>query len=58
MINADMCTGGDFPGSPEGTVIDIFNEQGMDFYDERRDIFMYYSVKVSFFFPIISTSWS
>lgn len=42
IMNADFCSGGDYPGSPEGTVMEILGEQGFVHGDKVYDSFAYY----------------
>jgi len=42
IMNADFCSGGDYPGSPEGTVMESLREQGFSEGDLVYDSFIYY----------------
>lgn len=42
VMNADFCAGGDYPGSPKGTIEEIMNEQGVGPRDIMYQSFQYY----------------
>lgn len=42
VLNADFCSGGEYPGSPEGTVEDIILKHGISTHDTVYRSFVYY----------------
>jgi hypothetical protein len=42
VTNADFCAGGDFPGSPEGTIHEVIRLHGMSEQDLLYNVFEYY----------------